>query len=117
MGFDDLENAANDQDKTSGTSETSQSSSESQTSEESYDPLKMPAFEFASVKRRSIYAREESWEKFEDGRDLEMTRALRDADVRNHESREVHDAMIRLAAENPERLAELVLEARGIEQD
>lgn len=130
--FDDLENAINEgAGKTStsnsssepGDSEESQTSNEShesresKTSTEPKDPRKTPAFEFSSNLRRSIYIRGESWQKFEDARDLEMTRELRDAGVRNHESREVHDAMVRLAAKNPEEMAQLILDARGVSEE
>ncbi|SIR97673.1 hypothetical protein SAMN05421858_4909 [Haladaptatus litoreus] len=130
--FDDLENAINEEAEKTPTSDSSSDSSnsgesqtssesydsyESQTSEEPEDPRKTPAFEFSPDLRRSIYAREESWQEFEDARDLEMTRELRDAGVRNHESREVHDAMVRLAADNPEKMARLVLDARGIDEE
>ncbi|WP_266083194.1 hypothetical protein [Haladaptatus caseinilyticus] len=130
--FDDLENAINGEaaktptsDSSSDSSESSESQTstesnephESQTSEEPKDPRKTPAFEFSPDLRRSIYAREESWQEFEDARDLEMTRELRDAGVRNHESREVHDAMVRLAADNPEKMTRLILDARGVDED
>lgn len=130
--FDDLENVINEgAEKTStsssssesGDSEESQTSNEShesresKTSEEPKDPRKTPAFEFSSNLRRSIYTREESWQEFEDGRDLEMTRELRDAGIRNHESREVHDAMVRLAAKNPKEMAQLILDARGVDEE
>ncbi|WP_458190305.1 hypothetical protein [Haladaptatus sp. NG-WS-4] len=124
--FDDLENAINEEaEKTPtsdsspdpGESQTSSESHESQTAEESKDPRKTPAFGFSPDLRRSIYVREESWQEFEDARDLEMTRELRDAGVRNHESREVHDAMVRLAAGNPEEMAQLILDARGVDEE
>ncbi|EFW91060.1 hypothetical protein ZOD2009_15761 [Haladaptatus paucihalophilus DX253] len=130
--FDDLENAINEgtekpsissSSSESGASEESQTSNESheshesKTSEEPKDPRETPAFEFSPDLRRSIYTREESWQELEDARDLEMTRELRDAGVRNHESREVHDAMVRLAAENPEKMAQLILDARGVDEE
>ncbi|MFH5800973.1 hypothetical protein [Haladaptatus sp. CMAA 1911] len=127
--FDDLENAINEETEKTPTassssdsnesheSDESQTSNESQTSKEVKDPRKTPAFEFSPDLRRSIYTREDSWQAFEDARDLEMTRQLRDAGVRNHTSREVHDAMVRLAADNPEEMAQLILDARGIDEE
>ncbi|WP_231187370.1 hypothetical protein [Haladaptatus sp. DYF46] len=127
--FDDLENAINEETEETPTASSSsdsneshesnepQTSNESQTSKEVKDPRKTPAFEFSPDLRRSIYTREDSWQEFEDARDLEMTRQLRDAGVRNHASREVHDAMVRLAAENPEEMAQLILDARGIDEE
>ncbi|WP_227355936.1 hypothetical protein [Haladaptatus salinisoli] len=130
--FDDLESAINEEAEKAPTSDSSSESGDSgesqtsnelyesrepQTSEEPKDPRKTPAFEFSPDLRRSIYTREESWQEFEDARDLEMTRELRDAGVRNHESREVHDAMVRLAAKNPEEMAQLILDARGVDEE
>ncbi|WP_440009473.1 hypothetical protein [Halomicrococcus sp. SG-WS-1] len=118
--FDDLEDAVAEQEEpeeeTSKTTTDGEARTESE-QETTQDPRSTPAFEFSSDLRRSIYTREQSWQSFEDGRDLEMTRVLRDHDVRDVTSREVHDAMVRLAAENPDELARLVLDSRGIDID
>ncbi|GGL59722.1 hypothetical protein [Halocalculus aciditolerans] len=72
-----------------------------------------PAFEFTNDLQRSIYPRPESWEALQDAIDFEVKRRLAERDIRDFTGREAHDAMVTLAAENPERLAELVLDARG----
>lgn len=76
-----------------------------------------PAFEFTNDLQRSIYPRDESWEELQDVIDFEVKRQLAERGIRDFTGREAHDAMVQLAAENPERLVELVLEARGIEAE
>jgi len=76
-----------------------------------------PAFEFDIKLQRSIYARDETWNAFEDTVDFEIQRALRDHGLRDVEGREIHDAMVRVATEHPDAVAELVLDARGIDTD
>ncbi|WP_135855068.1 hypothetical protein [Halorussus salinus] len=81
------------------------------------DPRKTPAFEFGDNLRESFYVREETMEAFEDAKDLDATRLLREHGVRKVPTREVHDAAVRLAADNPEKLAEYILNERGIDVD
>ncbi|MFC7166210.1 hypothetical protein [Halospeciosus flavus] len=46
-----------------------------------------------------------------------MKRMLAEEDIRDFAGREAHDAMVRLAVQNPERIVELVLDARGIDPE
>ena len=85
--------------------------------EEDDDPTKTPAFPFEDSNQRPIYPRLESWELFEDAIDFEMKRTFRDHGVRNMSGREIHDALVRLAAEMPDEVARYALEARGIEYE
>lgn len=71
-----------------------------------------PAFAYADAKQGPIYARPETWEKFERTLTLDAESLLWDEDVQNIHKRELHDAGLRLIAKNPERLVELALEAR-----
>lgn len=71
-----------------------------------------PAFEFDEVKQSPLYARPEAWNALEDALDLAVVRALREAGVRNEAKRELHDAVLRVAAEHPEEIAEAVEAAR-----
>lgn len=71
-----------------------------------------PAFEYGEVKQSPLYARPEAWNALEDALDLRVVRALREAGVRNEEKRELHDAVLRVAAEHPEEIAEAVEAAR-----
>lgn len=76
-----------------------------------------PAFPFVNDHVESIYPRPETWNEFWDVVDLDLERTFREHGVRNMSGREIHDAVLRLAAENPDELARIVLEARGIDYD
>ncbi|AGB39414.1 hypothetical protein [Natronococcus occultus] len=71
-----------------------------------------PAFEYDAVRQRPLYARGESWDAFEKKLRTTIAPELAREDVVDEETREIHDAVLRLATEEPERIAELVLEAR-----
>lgn len=79
------------------------------------DPRTEPAFPFDETVQRPLYAREETWDEFADACDFEVKRLLRDDGVKNVEGRELHDAVLRLAARNPEELADEVRLSRGLE--
>ena len=70
------------------------------------------AFNYDEAKQSPIYARPSTWEEYDDALELDIERSLRKQDVRNASKRELHDATLRLAAENPELVAEKLLEAR-----
>lgn len=76
-----------------------------------------PAFDFTNDLQRSVYPRQESWQALQDTIDFEVKRRLADRGIRDFAGREAHDAMVTLAAENPELIVERILEARGIEPD
>lgn len=71
-----------------------------------------PAFEYSTVRQRPLYARSETWDDFEKTLRTSITPSLAEEDVVDEATREIHDAVLRLAASKPERVAELVLEAR-----
>lgn len=72
-----------------------------------------PAFSFEASKQTSIYPRTETAEDTLDDVEFEVEGILRrEYDVRDLAGRELHDAMIRLAAESPDDLAELIVDAR-----
>ncbi len=70
------------------------------------------AFNYDEAKQSPIYARPSTWDEYDDALELDIERSLRNQDVRNASKRELHDATLRLAAENPELVAEKLLEAR-----
>jgi len=70
------------------------------------------AFNYDEAKQSPIYARPSTWDEYDDALELDIERSLRKQDVRNASKRELHDATLRLAAENPELVAEKLLEAR-----
>jgi len=79
------------------------------------DPYTDPAFPYSDVVQDARYVRGTTDTKWEDARDLEVERALRQHDVRNVAGREYDDALFRLGAEHPELVAKYVMEARGLD--
>ena len=71
-----------------------------------------PAFEYSEVRQKPLYARDVTWTKFEKTLRTSIAPALAEQDVIDEETREIHDAVLRFANMEPERVAELVLEAR-----
>ena len=139
MGFEDLDKAMNEQDqKTEQDSEMSleeklsdadkdadevvaelekeaASSATSATSPEESgqeDVLSEPAFEYSEVRQSPLYAREETWDEFEDALDFDVLQAIRAEGVRDETKRELHDAVLQHAVEGSDRVAELFLEIR-----
>ncbi|USZ72399.1 hypothetical protein [Natronosalvus halobius] len=74
--------------------------------------LSGPSFEYAEVQQRPLYVRERTWEEFEDAIGISVVPELRRESVRDEAKREIHDAVITLAVEEPERLVEIILERR-----
>jgi|AntDeeMetagen134_2_1112570.scaffolds.fasta_scaffold00716_16 hypothetical protein len=70
------------------------------------------AFDYSEAKQSPLYARPSTWEAFDDALELDVERSLRKQEVRNASKRELHDATLRVAAENPELVAEMLLEIR-----
>ncbi|NLV14327.1 hypothetical protein [Haloarcula argentinensis] len=124
MGFDDLEDAAAEQDaeddddetetETKSMPDTTQTDRRQpeQSTETSEDWKRRPAFPYDDASQEAIYPRSDTWDEFEDTLDFEVKRELRDAGLRDIPKREYHEALLELAMENPERLAELVKEGR-----
>lgn len=75
-----------------------------------------PAFPFSEAHQRPLYPREDRWNDWEDAK-FEAEGVLRKRGVRDPQGREFDDALLQLGIENPERLAELVLQARGLDVD
>ncbi|MFB6220322.1 MAG: hypothetical protein ABEH90_02685 [Halolamina sp.] len=81
-------------------------------SETDAENLEEPAFPFAAASQEEIYPRESTYERFEDFRDFELKRDLRDRGLRNLSGRELDDALLRLAMAHGEAYADLVETAR-----
>jgi hypothetical protein len=96
--------------------ESQQSSDTGQEQEKEFDARETPAFTFKQAKQRPLYPRETRWTDWEDAK-YEIEGILRQHGVRNPEGREFDDAALQLAVENPEAIAELILEARGVDVD
>ncbi|UHQ95178.1 hypothetical protein [Haloterrigena alkaliphila] len=71
-----------------------------------------PAFEYSEVQQKPFYARTETVRAFENQIRTTIIPKLAEASIIDEEKREIHDAVLRLATEQPERIAELVLEER-----
>jgi hypothetical protein len=68
-----------------------------------------PAFPFDATEPTTLYAREESWDRLDDTF-FEARAALRERDIRDVETRELHDALLRAA--EPETIVDAVESAR-----
>jgi len=124
MGFDDLEDAAAEQDadESDDASKTESKSMpeatqrdrepEAQSTATTDDWKQHPAFPYDDASQVAIYPRSETWDDFEDTLDFEVKRELRDTGLRDIPKREYHEALLKLAMEQPERLAELVKDGR-----
>jgi hypothetical protein len=83
------------------------------TSDEPLSPAETgPAFEYSEVQQKPFYARTETVNQFENEIRMTIVPTLAEAGLLDEETREIHDAVLRLANEQPERIAELVLEER-----
>lgn len=71
-----------------------------------------PAFEYSEVRQKPLYARDETWTEFEKTLRTTISPQLAEAGVLDEETREIHDAVLRLAVANPDEVADLLLEAR-----
>lgn len=76
------------------------------------DALSEPAFPFAEASQEEIYPRTATYQRFEDFRDFELERDLRDRGLRDVSGRELDDALLRLAMNHEAEYADLVEEAR-----
>lgn len=73
-----------------------------------------PSFPYSKAKQRGLHPRAETWGEYDDAM-WEAEHVLREHNVKEIEKREFDDAVLRLAKEEPEKLARLVMEARGID--
>jgi hypothetical protein len=91
-------------------SETIPSPESSQT--KSTTGISGPPFEYSEVRQRPLYARGDTWDEFEDAVGISVVPELRRQGIRDEEKREIHDAVLTLAVEEPERLVEIITERR-----
>lgn len=105
---------ANDTTQTESSREDASSGGEE---EEEVDPTEEPQFGSEDVHQYSTYPREDTFEEFQRVDTAEVQPFLVSEGVTNVEAREIHDALYRMAIENPERLGELIMEGRGLDPD
>lgn len=119
--FDDLdqteENSTDEMSEEMGETSAEASREQLQTltssqKEEEETEVSGPAFEYSDVRQRPLYARSETWDKFEDMVGISIIPELRKQGVRDEEKREIHDAVLTLAIEEPDRLVDIVLASR-----
>ncbi|KAB1193218.1 hypothetical protein GJR96_07070 [Haloferax sp. MBLA0076] len=115
--FADLESGL-ENDQKSGTSETTEQDESRETAPDVQRPdpipdsnLSDPAFSFDVTKQDPLYARPESWERFNDTL-LEVELALRDCEIRDVPKRELHDAALRVLTNHTDEFVEAVVDER-----
>lgn len=123
-GFDLGESAEDADDdpaeqETAKDAEQTESPAEDATSEEEEEvnPKEEPQFGTEDVRQYSTYPREDTLEEFQQVDTAEIQPFLVSEGIKNVETREIHDALYRMAIENPERLGELIMEGRGLGSD
>ncbi|MFC6907022.1 hypothetical protein [Halalkalicoccus tibetensis] len=80
--------------------------------EDDSDPSAGPAFSFDETTAKSIYVREDTLDLLEDT-ELEVELRLRqESDIRDVTGREVMDAVLRVAAANPDAIADQIVAER-----
>lgn len=133
MGFDDLDAAAGEQEQDreqdetpserepdSDTTTDTEPAADSDTGSDeqaAVDPREEPAFEFSETDQHQVYVRGETWSAWEKTRDGQVKPSLVMDDVEDVRKSELQDAVLRLAAENPEQVAEYVRDARGLDDE
>lgn len=126
MAFDGLDEASDDQttdsdeETTANTTETKPTEDPEETIEQTNDtdPYEKPAFGYDSDMQTALYARPKTAEAFEDALEFDVNSILkRENSVKNVAGREYGDAVLRLAADHPELVAQYVMDARGLDVD
>lgn len=120
--FDDLE--SNETDDTENESESNSSSDTDSTIQaepvqsepvqetptESKPPEESgPGFEYSEVRQKPLYARDETWDELEDKLGIRVTPELRRMEIRDEETREVHDALLKVALDHIDEVPEQIL--------
>ena len=77
-----------------------------------------PPYSGDAYTQHTIYTMEETWNEYDDAMgQMEFLTLREQYDIRNLAARELNEAMVRLARDHPELIAERVLEARGYDID
>ena len=108
-GFDDLNEAGKDQPTEEEESKPIVDDDETtgqDTGTSTVDNKNEPAFSFDESVQAQIYPRKSTHEEFEDFLDIKVKRHLRDRDIRNETGRELHEAVLKIAMQYPEEIAE-----------
>jgi hypothetical protein len=110
---DIVETARDQQDTADGANGSGESNSDQQQgwSTES-DGIEEPAFPFSEASQEQVYPRASTYQRFEDFRDFELKRELRDRGLRGVSGRELDEALLKLAMAHEEEYADLVEDGR-----
>ncbi|WP_396613362.1 hypothetical protein ACH9L7_17175 (plasmid) [Haloferax sp. S1W] len=110
------EGADNEATEESASSASNSSDSKSVTSEDSKDNGASddggPAFEFEATTAKSVYVRQKTLDLMDDAEFEVESHLRREHGIRDLTGREFHDALIRVAAEYPEEIVDVILETR-----
>ncbi|RQG99182.1 hypothetical protein [Natrarchaeobius oligotrophus] len=71
-----------------------------------------PGFEYSEVRQRPLYARGETWDELEDELGIRVVPSLRRLGIRDEETRELHDAILKVAIDHIDEVPERVRETR-----
>ncbi|AEH39077.1 hypothetical protein [Halopiger xanaduensis] len=83
------------------------------TEEEQQSPAETgPAFEYSEVRQKPLYARDETWNELEDELGITVTPELRRMGIRDEETREIHDALLKVAIEHIDEVPDTIAEVR-----
>ncbi|MDJ1434312.1 hypothetical protein [Halostagnicola sp. A-GB9-2] len=123
--FDDLESnetedtenksEPNSSSNTATTTQTEPAQTESvqETTTKSEPPEESgPGFEYSEVRQKPLYARDKTWDELEDKLGIRVTPELRRMEIRDEETREVHDALLKVALDHIDEVPEQILATR-----
>lgn len=109
-GFDDLDEAGKeqvaDEEATQADVEDGEPAGDDAEESTTAGGRNEPAFPFDESVQAQIYPRRSTHEAFEDFLDIDVKRHLRDRDIRNETGRELHEAVLQVAMQHPEEIAE-----------
>ncbi|OVE82838.1 prolipoprotein diacylglyceryl transferase [Natronolimnobius baerhuensis] len=71
-----------------------------------------PAFEYSEVRQKPLYARDSTWNELEDELGITVTPELRRMGIRDEETREIHDAILKVAIEHIDELPDAIADVR-----
>lgn len=123
MAFEDLDDAASEQDEQAGDTttddepaeETHDTMTETTTQTKTESPtqsLDEPGFPFSEASQEQVYPRTSTWDELQDVLDFEVKRELRDRGVKDVTGRELHDALLQVAMAHQDELVETIVEER-----
>lgn len=93
--------------------QTDSTPSDSEPSDEQPSPAETgPAFAYSEVRQKPLYARDDTWNDLEDELGITVTPELRRMGIRDEETREIHDAILKVAIDHADEIPETLAEQR-----